>query len=214
MSRRRVALVAAFLVVAAAAVGGLVAGRAGDRSAVSGIVTSEGPYRGSEPPARFSMPSFALRDESGRLVRSDDLRRKVVLVTFLDSQCTESCPVIAFQVARAIDSLRPAERSRVVALAISTDPAEDTRKSVRDFLHKNRATGRLSYLGGGEPVPTLRTIWKSFQILSSLESGKDTLHSAPVRVYDRDGIWVATLHPAADLTPQNLAHDVRVALGR
>jgi hypothetical protein len=56
-------------------------------------------------------------------------------------------------------------------------------------------------------------VWNEFQVLSSLESGHDTLHSAPVRIYDRRGMWVATLHAGADLTEANLAHDIRVALG-
>jgi hypothetical protein len=58
----------------------------------------------------------------------------------------------------------------------------------------------------------MRTLWKRFQILSSLESGEDTLHSAPVRIYDRDGVWVATLHARADLSEDNLLHDIRSAL--
>jgi len=33
-----------------------------------------------------------------------------------------------------------------------------------------------------------------------------------VRIYDRDGVWVSTLHAGADLTTENLVHDVRVAL--
>lgn len=38
------------------------------------------------------------------------------------------------------------------------------------------------------------------------------MHSAPVRIYDRDGLWVSTLHARADLTPENLAHDIEAAL--
>jgi cytochrome oxidase Cu insertion factor (SCO1/SenC/PrrC family) len=174
---------------------------------------SDGPYRGSEPPARIELVGFALRDHDGTLVRSTKLREKTVVLTFLDSQCTASCPVNASLIARALDLLSPAERRRVFAVAISTDPAEDTRASVRSFLRRNRALGKLHYVGGGEPESKLRRIWKRFQILSSLESGEDTLHSAPVRVYD-GGVWVATLHPGIDLTPANLAHDVRVALTR
>jgi hypothetical protein len=34
-----------------------------------------------------------------------------------------------------------------------------------------------------------------------------------VRIYDRDGEWVATQHAGADLSPQNLAHDLRLAAG-
>ena len=158
------------------------------------------------------MPEFSLRSHDGRPIRSEELRGRVTVLTFLDSQCTESCPVIAWTVARAIDGLTPAERKDVEAVAISTDPAEDTTASVRRFLDRNRATGRLMYVGVGEAQRKLRDVWKAFQILSSLESGRDTLHSAPVRIYDRSGAWVATLHAGADLTEANLAHDVRVAL--
>ena len=189
---------------------------AGGVGAALGLMTSErsdaADYRGSQPPARIALPEFALRDESGVLVRSRELRGKVIALTFLDSQCTESCPIIASQISRTLDQLAPSERDELAAVAISTDPAEDTRASVRDFLRRNRALGKLRYLGGGEPVEALQAVWKQFAILSSLESGEDTLHSAPVRVYDRDGVWVSTLHAGADLTPANLAHDIRLAL--
>jgi len=159
------------------------------------------------------MSDFTLRNHDGRVVGSTDLVGGVTVLTFLDSQCTESCPVIAWTVARAIDSLTSAERQDVRAVAISTDPAEDTESSVRRFLTRNRAVGRLLYLGGGQPESELRGLWSEFKVLSSLESGDDTLHSAPVRIYDRSGEWVATLHAGADLTEESLAHDIRVALG-
>jgi cytochrome oxidase Cu insertion factor (SCO1/SenC/PrrC family) len=171
----------------------------------------EGPYRGSEPPARIELVDFVLRDYDGGVVRSASLREKVVLLTFLDSQCTEACPIIASQIARALGLLTAGERRRVFAVAISTDPEEDTPANVRAFLRRNRAHGKLHYVGGGEPESRLRPIWKRFKILSSLESGEDTLHSAPVRIYD-GGVWVATLHAGVDLAPANLAHDIRVAL--
>ncbi len=169
-------------------------------------------YVGSEVPPGIELVDFALTDQAGRLVRSPDLRGRVLLLTFLDSQCTESCPVIAWTIARTLDGLEDSERRQVRAVAISTDPEEDTRGAVRAFLARNRALGRLEYLGASEPVATLRLVWRAFDVLSSLESGQDTLHSAPVRVYDRRGIWVSTLHAGADLTEENLATDIRAAL--
>lgn len=169
-------------------------------------------YRGSEPPAGIAMSDFTLRNYDGRVVRSSDLRGRVTALTFLDSQCTESCPVIAWTVARALDALSPAERRDVTAVAISTDPVEDTAEAVRTFLQRNRVRGRLLYVGGGQAQGELRSVWSAFEVLSSLESGQDTLHSAPVRIYDRGGTWVATLHAGADLSETNLAHDLRVAL--
>lgn len=145
-------------------------------------------------------------------MRARNLRGKVVVITFLDSQCTESCPVIASQIGRTIDLMTSSERGYVEAVAISTDPAEDTRASVRRFLGRQQAVDKLRFLT--RPEQAIRSVWKSFAILSSLESGKDTLHSAPVRVYDRNGMWVSTLHVGVDLTPPNLAQDIRTAYGR
>lgn len=201
----------AALAVAALAVVGLVALR--DERPAPPAAAPAGPYRGSEPPSGIRLADFELRDDTGELVRSRDLRGKVVVLTFLDSQCTESCPIIAAQIARAVDGLAAEERRLVEAVAISTDPAEDTPQSVRAFLRRNRALGRLRYVGGGQPARELRPVWKRFQILSSLDSGEDTLHSAPVRVYDGHGVWVSSLHAGVDLTPENLVHDVRTALG-
>jgi cytochrome oxidase Cu insertion factor (SCO1/SenC/PrrC family) len=206
-------VIALFAFGALAAALGLANREGGDSPPDTATVTrqGEGPYRGSEPPARIELAEFALRNYDGTVVRSSTLREKVVLLTFLDSQCTESCPIIASQVGRALDLLAAAERRRVFALAISTDPSEDTAASVRRFLRRSRALGKLHYVGGTEAEATLRRVWKRFNILSSLESGEDTLHSAPLRIYD-GGLWVATLHAGVDLTPANLAHDVRVAL--
>jgi cytochrome oxidase Cu insertion factor (SCO1/SenC/PrrC family) len=206
--------VAALFALGALAAGLGIANRHGSDTAGERTTSerpSDGPYRGSEPPARIELVDFDLRDHDGASVRSSSLRGKVVLLTFLDSQCTESCPVIASQIGRAFDLLSASERRRVFALAISTDPREDTPGSVRTFLRRNRTLGKLHYVGGGEPESKLRPIWKRFQILSSLESGEDTLHSAPVRIY-ASGVWVATLHAGVDLTPANLAYDIRVAL--
>jgi len=169
-----------------------------------------GEYRGSEPPARITLPDFTLPDYTGASVSSQELEGKVVLLTFLDAQCTEACPIIASQIARTLERLTSEEEEQIAAIAISTDPEEDTPEAVASFLEKNRAVGKLRYLVA--PVERLRPVWESFQIVASLDTGSDTLHSAPVRIYDRDGTWVATLHAGADLTMENLAHDLRVAL--
>jgi cytochrome oxidase Cu insertion factor (SCO1/SenC/PrrC family) len=202
--RRRVLLAAVVGVL-------LVAGAATAAVLLLGSESGRDAYRGSRPPAAIPLPEFAIPDSSGAIVSSRDLEGEVVLVTFLDSQCTEACPIIASQIARALDTLEAGERASVAPLAISTDPDEDTPASVRDFLRKNRAEGRLRYLVA--PVDELRPVWDAFQIATSYDTGVDTLHSAPVRIYDRDGVWVSTLHAGADLTTESLVHDIRAALG-
>ena len=169
----------------------------------------QGPYRGSEPPARIVMPDFTLQDYEGDVVKNSSLLGRVVLLTFLDAQCKETCPVIAAQVAQTFGRMDPELRAKVIAVAISTDPAEDTTAAVRRFLRRTHAEGELRYLT--RPIPAIERVWSKFQILSSLESGKDSLHSAPVRIYDASGVWVSTLHAGVDLTDANLIHDLKVA---
>jgi protein SCO1/2 len=194
----RLAVVLGALAVALAIPVGLLLARGG----------KEADFRGSVPPGDFTLPAFALRDDSGQAVRSDDLRGKALAVTFLDSQCTDACPVIAAQVTQAVRTLG-ADRGKVEALAISVDPFGDTPQRIQAFLRRYRARGTLRYLDG--TVAQLRPVWKSFGVLASVDTGSSNIHSAPVRVYDVDGRWRSTLHPGVDLTATNLAHDLREA---
>jgi cytochrome oxidase Cu insertion factor (SCO1/SenC/PrrC family) len=106
--------------------------------------------------------------------------------------------------------LAPAERRQVDALAITVNPVRDTPSSVLSFLRRRDALGELNFLLGS--VEKLRPVWKSFHVLSAAETGNADVHSADVRVFDRRGLWVSTLHAGIDLTPANLAHDIRRAL--
>src|SRR6266487_270425 len=85
----------------------------------------QGPYRGSQPPKGIFAPNFALRSYRGSVVRMRDLRGKVVLVTFLDTDCKTKCPLIASAVADGLRLLSPSERQQVAPLALTVNPARD-----------------------------------------------------------------------------------------
>ena len=207
------ALIVVALAIVVAGSAAIVIGSRGSGSsgALNGADNSLGPYRGSEPPAGKLLPSFRLRNYTGEIFRTESLRDKVALVTFLESRCREACPVIAAEIAQGLALLTAAERRQVRAVAVSTHPGDDTPGNVGAFVRRHRLVGRLDYLIGSERK--LRRVWRKFHILSALESGNADIHSAPVRVFDPEGEWVTTLHPGVDLTPRNLAHDVREALG-
>ncbi len=175
-----------------------------------GETRAQTPFVGAVPPAGIGLPSFALQDEAGRSVRSADLQGKVALITFLDAQCREACPVIGSVVARGIDRLTPEQRRQVAAVGISVDPAEDTREARQQFLTRHRASGRLRYASAS--LRTLTPLWRDFGVLAAAVSGDDDLHSAPVRIYSRRGEWLSTLYAGSTLTSANLDHDLRLAL--
>jgi cytochrome oxidase Cu insertion factor (SCO1/SenC/PrrC family) len=201
-TRRLVVLAIAGALPLLAALTGLFVLRDSDASTAA--------YHGSLPPEGIVASDFTLRSYTGREVRMEALRDKVVALTFLDAQCEESCPVIAATASQARARLAPEDRDRVAFVAVSTDPVEDTPAAVRDFLRRYRADGSLDYLIA--PTDELRRVWREYGVLPSEASGSDNLHSAPVRVYAPGGEWVSTLSAGVELTARNLAHDVEVAL--
>jgi protein SCO1 len=201
-SRKIVLLTAAGLAIALAVAGVLLAvvERGGDSPR----------YRGSIPPAGVRLPEFELRSYTGRPVGRADLAGKVVVITFLETQCRQSCPIIAGEIARAFDRLDPETRSRAAFIAISVHPTDDTPASVRAFLRTHQALDKLDYLIGSEAE--LRPVWDRFHVASALDTGNADTHSASVRVFNTAGFQVSSLHAGVDLSPENLDHDVSMAL--
>jgi cytochrome oxidase Cu insertion factor (SCO1/SenC/PrrC family) len=142
-------------------------------------------------------------------MRMSELGGRVILVTFLDTDCKEQCPIIAGEIGRALRLLPAFARSRTSALAISVNPRIDTPASVRRFLREHRAM-QFEYLSGS--VGQLKPVWRKFHIVSAYETGNADTHSADVRIFDPRGFWVSTQHVGVDLSPSNLAFDVRRAL--
>jgi protein SCO1 len=201
----------AFLAVALIG-GAALSGCATSDAQESALAPAEGAYRGSEPPGRIPMPEFQLNNViSGEALNRDDLLGKAVLITFIDTGCNEQCPLLASAMGEALRLLPEDVRQQTIALAISVNPLIDTRRSVRRFLRQRRAEA-LRYLVGS--VAEMKLVWKRFGVVSAYETGDADTHSADVRIFDPDGIWVATQHSAVDLTPANLAHDVTQAIKR
>ncbi len=208
--RLLIAVAGVGLVIAVAlVVAMLLAAPGGDRQPASG--PPPGPYRGSEPPGQLAASDFRLRSYRGRIVSLRAQRGKVVLLSFVDTKCTEKCPIVTSVIAQAYRLLRPDERRQVVPLLISVEPHADTPAHVRRFLARRHALA-LDYLIG--TVRRLRPVWKAYGIVAAVDTGNADIHSSDVRVIDRRGIWVATQHAGVDLTPSNLAHDALEALKR
>ena len=205
------ALIAAIIVVPAAAALLIQALTSGSNASPAASGPPPGAYRGSEPPAGIRLPAFTLRDYRGNVVRRSTLRGKVVLVTFLDTDCKTKCPIFASDIGAALRLLSRSERRQVVALALTVNPGRDTPASVRSFLRRRHALG-IDFLLGS--TKQMRPIWRAFHVVSAAETGNADVHSSDARVYDRSGVWVSTLHLPVDLTPANLAHDIRTALAQ
>jgi protein SCO1/2 len=192
-ARLRLAACALAACAAAAVVVVLLVGR-GDGAAL-------GPgFAGALRPPGIPAARFSLTDQDGRAAGPAQYRGSVVVVTFMYSTCQDTCPVTAQQIRGALDDLG----HDVPALAVSVDPAGDTPQRARAFLLRQHLTGRMRFLLGSRAQ--LAPVWRAFGIAPQL--GKLD-HTAYVVLLDRAGRQRIGF-PVSKLTPEGLAHDIRL----
>lgn len=150
-------------------------------------------------------PDFVLRDQHGSVVRLSTLRGKVVLLTFLYTSCPDVCPLIATQLNLALRALQPAQRSDVRVVAVSVDPAHDTRASVRRFIATHHLLPQFHYLTG--TAAELKPVWQNYNLLVESKNVERVAHSAFVLLLDRRG--KPRLYYSSQVTSGVVLRDVR-----
>jgi protein SCO1 len=169
------------------------------------VKSPRSPFKGAvRPPTRAA--DFALRDQSGALVRLGDLRGDVVVLSPMYTTCRDTCPLTAQQIRGAIDDLPGAAREKVRALAVSVDPANDSPDSARRFLVTRRVSGYLDFLLGSRGE--LQPVWKAYGFAPQTPEHE---HNAYVVLIDKRGRQRVGF-PVDFLTPEALAHDIRLLL--
>ena len=194
--------------------------------------TSKASFHGTELASANPATLFTLRDQFDRRVALSDLTGRVVVLTFLYTNCPDVCPLTTDALRKAYDSLgRDAQQTAFVA--ISVDPARDSVEQVyryseqRDMLHK------WAFLTGTEEE--LAPLWQAYYIAAepaiARTSGapseehthadnvaEDSVagylvdHSAPVYLIDREG-RMRVVFTGLTLDPQPLVDDIRLLLG-
>lgn len=82
-------------------------------------------------------PSFTLTKQTGEPLRSDDLKGKVLLVSFIFTTCNGSCPATTHRMADVQKELAKRgalKDGQVQLLSISLDPARDTPEVLRNYM--------------------------------------------------------------------------------
>jgi protein SCO1 len=169
-------------------------------------VAAGSPWRGTAVEAPSRAPDFALRDQSGRIVRLAAHRGKVTVVTFLFTQCRDVCPLIAENLASAVRRLGPLGAG-VRVLGVSVDPAHDTPAAVRAFVSRHHLVPQFRYLVGTHAQ--LRPVWQAYNVLAAPKPKPDEAvdHTAYIVLVDRHGLMRVFLPPTA--SGADIAHDLR-----
>ena len=192
-------LIALFLVAVFALGAVLLAARSNDDGG-GDVATAGSRFEGAVMPEGLRAPDFKLRNQDGERVSMRALRGDPVIVTFLYTNCDDTCPAQAQTVRGALDELG----EDVPALAVAVDPPRDTPQSARAFLAEQRATGRLDFVLGSRSE--LRPLWNGFFIAPQTVTQE---HQARFTLVDKRG-FQRVGYPGFEATPERLAHDLRI----
>jgi protein SCO1/2 len=158
-------------------------------------------FAGAQRPPGVPPKDFSLRDQDGKTASLAAYRGKVVVLTFMYSTCKDTCPLQADQIRGALDDLGG---DAPPALTVSVDPVNDTPDRAKRFLFQHALTGRMRFLLGSRA--RLAPLWKAYGIQPQ---GAAFDHSAYVLLIDKQGRQRIGF-PLNQLTPEGLAHDVRL----
>ena len=144
-------------------------------------------------PGERAAPAFTLRDQTGTPVSLAALRGRPVLLTFLDSQCTQQCPIQGRQLASILRRLPAAQRP--VLVVVSVDPSGDTPAGIRSAMAKWGLAGPWTWHWLNGSAARLATVWHSYGVTVDPSSG-DIVHSLVLYLLDRKGFErTAYLYP-------------------
>ncbi len=216
MIARRFAIVLGLCAVVLTGCGGSGSDTTADDDPTSQVIietdtsATDSPFRGGSVDPLTEAPALDLKSQDGRMVRVEDLRGKVVMVSFLYTQCPDICPVILQKLRHAQDRLGPAAEDTALVV-ISVDPKGDTPQAVRTFLAKRGLTGKVDWLVG--TAPELRAAWTRWGVLAAESPDDPSLveHSGVVWILDTEGRR-AVYYPLSAIDADDVAHDVKLLL--
>jgi cytochrome oxidase Cu insertion factor (SCO1/SenC/PrrC family) len=128
-------------------------------------------------------PDLRLTNQFGQQMSLSQLRGKVVLLSFEDSECTTVCPLTTQSMVWAKQLLGSAG-DQVALLGVDANP---TATSVADVMAYSRAHGMVNqwdFLTGS--VPQLKAAWSAYHVAVQIEAGQID-HTPALYIIDQRG---------------------------
>jgi cytochrome oxidase Cu insertion factor (SCO1/SenC/PrrC family) len=108
-------------------------------------------------------PRFTLTDQNGRPTQLSAFQGKVVVLTFMDTRCVNTCPLVAQEFIDAHRDLGSAA-GKVVFAAVNVNPYHTRVADVLAFSreHQLMAVPDWHFVTG--PVAALRIVWRDYNV--------------------------------------------------
>ena len=128
-------------------------------------------------------PDFRLVNQFGQQMALSQFRGKVVVLAFVDSQCTTICPLTTASTVEA-KQLLGAAGSRVQLLGVDANPQATSVADVMAYSRAHSMVNQWDFLTGS--LPQLQAAWRGFHIAVQIQRGMID-HTPALFVIDPQG---------------------------
>lgn len=113
-------------------------------------------------------PDFTLTDQFGRQTSLRQFRGKVVILAFIDSECTTICPLTTSEMVEA-KSLLGKAGSQVQLLGVDANPDATAVQDVKAYSLDHGMLDQWHFVTGSQAQ--LQSVWKSYGIAVEIQNG-------------------------------------------
>jgi protein SCO1/2 len=140
-------------------------------------------------------PEFHLTDQNGRPLSLENLRGKVVLLTFGYTHCPNICPMTLANLNQAFTLLTPEQKARVQVVFISVDPKRDTPAQLLGYVPFYNP----AFLGASGSAGEIARVARAYGVFYAADAPSNpakpdtynVTHSAYLYLIDKRGRWIA-----------------------
>ena len=143
-------------------------------------------YKGTEMSGEA--PDFSLTDQNGSVINLSDFRGNVVVLTFMDSKCQDTCPLTAAQLRQAYRQFDRDEANQVAFIGINVNIEADAVADVYEITKTWRLDEIPSwhFLTGSRQ--DLESIWRDYGIaVAPNPDGNEIMHTPGIFLIDPSG---------------------------
>jgi protein SCO1/2 len=155
-------------------------------------------------------PAFALTTQDGPRLNLNELRGKVVAVTFIYASCVDTCPILTAKMAGLQARIGPAFGPKVFFVSITVDPGRDTPGVLKRYALAHGANRAGWAFLTGSPAE-IREVAKRYGVYYRKTPRGDVDHTFLTSLVDQNGI-LRVQYLGARFDPEELLRDLQSLL--
>jgi len=170
------------------------------------VSTSLAELMGLSPVPVRPAPGFTLTDQHGQRLAMSAFSGKVVVLEFMDSHCTDICPLVSAEFVAAYHDLGPLA-NKVVFAAVNVNPYHATVHDVALFSDEHQLASIPDWHFFTGPLASLQAVWRDYGIeVQARGPNADVLHTSSVFFIGAQGREQYLAEPMADYTGAGAAY--------